>query len=45
MEGVNLARPDKAKPKGRTIKSSEQQVLKLGAKNVASMMVTTTVHV
>jgi hypothetical protein len=28
MEGVNLARPNKAKPKGRTIKSSEQQVLK-----------------
>jgi hypothetical protein len=32
MEGINLARPDKAKPKGRTIKSSEQQVFKLGAK-------------
>jgi hypothetical protein len=37
MEGVNLARPDKAKPKGRTIKSSEQQVLKLGAKGAKKM--------
>eukprot|EP00267_Zea_mays_P041791 XP_020393718.1 uncharacterized protein LOC109939800 [Zea mays] len=37
MEGVNLARPDKANPKGRTIKSSEQQVLKLGAKGAKKM--------
>ena len=37
MEGVNLTRPDKAKPKGRTIKSSEQQVLKLGAKGAKKM--------
>jgi uncharacterized ferredoxin-like protein len=36
MEGVNLARPDKAKPKERTIKSSEQ-VLKLGAKGAKKM--------
>jgi hypothetical protein len=36
-EGVNLARPDKAKPKGRTIKSSEQRGFRLGVKGAKKM--------
>jgi len=31
FSGVNLERPDRARPKGRTIPESEKYVLKLGA--------------
>jgi hypothetical protein len=32
VDGISLARPNNSKPKGRTIKGSEQKVIKLGAK-------------
>jgi hypothetical protein len=32
VNGISLNRPDRAKPKGRTIKDEEQRILKLGAK-------------
>jgi hypothetical protein len=32
VDGISLARPNNAKPKGRSIKGSEQKVIKLGMK-------------
>jgi hypothetical protein len=32
VDGISLARPNNSKPKGRTIKGSEERVIKLGAK-------------
>jgi hypothetical protein len=37
IDGISLARPNNAKPKGRTIKGSEQKVIKLGAKGTKKM--------
>jgi hypothetical protein len=32
VDGISLVRPNNTRPKGRTIKTSEQRVVKLGAK-------------
>jgi hypothetical protein len=55
VDGISLGRPNNSKPKGRTIKGSEQKVIKLGAKGTKKMtrnarsvellMVTTVGHV
>jgi hypothetical protein len=37
VDGISLARPNNSKPKGRTIKGSEQKVIKLGAKGTKKM--------
>jgi hypothetical protein len=37
VDGISLARPNNSKPKGRTIKGSEQKVIRLGAKGTKKM--------
>jgi hypothetical protein len=37
FDGISLARPNNSKPKGRTIKGSEERVIKLGAKGTKKM--------
>ena len=38
VDGISLSRPGNAKPMGRTIKGSEQKVIKLGAKGTKKNM-------
>jgi hypothetical protein len=32
VDAINLSMPDRARPKGRTIKNTEDRIMKLGAK-------------
>jgi hypothetical protein len=37
VDRISLARPNNSKPKGRTIKGSEEKVIKLGVKGTKKM--------